>query len=94
MIGIFVSICTRKMHKLTSKIHWGAAIAQWIRLSLPTYYPGFESQAHHLRFLQFIKFKLYTCHFKLDCEKNENTQKEAAIDPLKASKIAIQIKLA
>ena len=28
----------------------GAAIAQWIRLRLPSRRPGFESQAHHLRF--------------------------------------------
>ena len=28
----------------------GAAIAQWIRLRLPTYWPGVESQAHDLRF--------------------------------------------
>ena len=41
---------------------WGAAIAQWIRLHLPYCCPGFESQAHHLRFLQFILFKLYICH--------------------------------
>ena len=31
----------------------GAAIAQWIRLYLPSCHPGFESQAHHLRFYQF-----------------------------------------
>ena len=29
---------------------WGAAIAQWICLRLPFCCPGFESQAHHLRF--------------------------------------------
>ena len=28
----------------------GAAIAQWIRLGLPSSRPGFESQARHLRF--------------------------------------------
>ena len=32
-----------------------AAIAQWIRLRLPSCRPGFESQAHHLCFHQFIK---------------------------------------
>ena len=39
---------------------WGAAIAQWIRSRLPSCRPGFESQAHHLRFFQFefIEFKL------------------------------------
>ena len=34
---------------------WGAAIAQWIRLRLPSCRPGFESQAHHLRFHEFIE---------------------------------------
>ena len=28
----------------------GAAIAQWIRLRLPSCHPGFESQARHLCF--------------------------------------------
>ena len=32
---------------------WGAAIAQWIRLRLPSCHPGFGSQAHHLCFHQF-----------------------------------------
>ena len=36
----------------------GAAIVQWIRLRLPSCHPGFESQAHHLSFYQFI-FELY-----------------------------------
>ena len=40
--------------KKTSK-GWGAAIAQWIHLQLPSCHPGLESQAHHLRFHQFIK---------------------------------------
>ena len=34
--------------------HRGAAIAQWIRLRLPSYHPGFESQAHYLCFYHFI----------------------------------------
>ena len=36
-----------------------AAIAQWICLQLPSCHPGLESQAHQLRFYQFI-FEL--CH--------------------------------
>ena len=36
----------------------GAAIAQWIRLRLPSYRPGFESQALHQCFTRFI-FYLY-----------------------------------
>ena len=50
----------------------GAAIAQWIRLRLPSFCPGFESQAHHLCFYQF-KFKL--CHV----EKTKISRKEAGI---------------
>ena len=30
---------------------WGAAIAQWIHLCLPSCRPGFQSDAHHLRFI-------------------------------------------
>ena len=36
-----------------------AAVAQWIRLCLPSCSPGFESQVHHLNFYKY-KFKL--CH--------------------------------
>ena len=36
-------------------LFFSTAIAQWIRLSLPSYRPGFEFQAHHLCFHQFIK---------------------------------------
>ena len=36
--------------------------------------PGFESQAHHLSFFQFVLLKLYR-------ENNENKQKEAGIGP-------------
>ena len=35
-----------------------AAMAPWFRLCLPSCGPGFESQAHHLRFLQFTLLKL------------------------------------
>ena len=36
------------------------AITQWIRLHLPFCGPGFESQAHHLRFDS--KILCYICH--------------------------------
>ena len=55
---------------------WGAAIAQWIRLSLPSYYPVFESQTHHVRFYQF-KFDLWRF------EKAEINRKAAGIGPFK-----------
>ena len=53
---------------------WGAAIAPWFRLGLPSCGPGFESQAHHLCFFQFVLLKFYP-------ENNENKQKEAGIGP-------------
>ena len=62
----------------------GAAIAQWIRLHLPSCRPGFESQAHHLCF-----FNLYLS-FELECEKNENKQKEAGIGPFFKKKHGIE----
>ena len=37
--------------------------------------PGFESQAHHLRFFQLVLLNLYR-------ENNENKQKEAGIGPI------------
>ena len=40
-----------------------AAIAPWFCLHLPSCSPGFESQAHHLRFFKFV--------IELCCEKNE-----------------------
>ena len=54
--------------------HLMAAIAPWFRLRLPSCSPGFESQAHHLRFFQFVLLKLYR-------ENNKNKQKEAGIGP-------------
>ena len=79
------------MWKCERKNIWGAAIARWIRLRLPSSRPGFESQSHHLCFFQFIKLKLCICHLnwnkvqivylslELECEKNENKQKEAGL---------------
>ena len=51
-----------------------AAMAPWFCLHLPFCGPEFESQAHHLRFFQFVLLKLYQ-------ENNENKQKEAGICP-------------
>ena len=39
---------------LSTYCYRGAAIALWICLRLPSCCPGFKSQAHHLRFQQFI----------------------------------------
>ena len=45
-------------HYTTTAVVRGAAIAQWIRLLFPFCRPGFESQAHHLSFFQFVLLKL------------------------------------
>ena len=42
----------------------GAAIAQWINLTLPSCRPGFESQAHHLCFHNLQSNLCYICHVK------------------------------
>ena len=49
-----------------------ATIAQWIRLRIQSCHPGFESQAHHLSFYQFV-FELCLV------EKTKTKQKEAVI---------------
>ena len=55
-------LCTGTQHFLTSQmwVLW-ASIVHWICLRLPSCCPGFESQAHHLHFYQFI-FEL--CHME------------------------------
>ena len=52
---------------------WGAAKAQWIRLHLPSYRPGFESQAYHLSFYKFIT---------VSCGKDENKTKKGRDWPI------------
>ena len=51
--------------KLLSVRFWcrSAAIAQWIRLRLSFCRPGFESQAHHLRFYH-LQYLCYICRVK------------------------------
>ena len=60
--------------RIITKI-WGAAIAQWNCLRIPSCRPGFESQAAIFAF-SFIVFVLY-----LSCEKSQNKQKEAGFGP-------------
>ena len=43
--SFFCKICVCKERK-----QWGAVIAQWICLRLPSCHPRFESQVHHLHF--------------------------------------------
>ena len=40
---------------------WGAAIAQWIHLRLPSCRPGFDSQALHLCFYHLLWNSYYIC---------------------------------
>ena len=56
----------------------GAAVAHWIRLSIPLCGPRFESQAHHLR-LFHSRILYYVCH----CveKRTKIKQKEAVIGP-------------
>ena len=55
------------LQKLPKNVEdWGAAIAQWIRLRLPSCRPGFESQAHHPRFYHNSQYVPY-----LSCERNK-----------------------
>ena len=63
-------------------IHWGAAIAEWIRLRLLSCHLGFKSQAHNPRFFQFIKFKLYICHLNWNVKRTK-ISKEAGISTFK-----------
>ena len=62
-----------------NKSIWGAAIAQWIRLRLPSCHPGFESQAHHLGF--YFIYSQICLYLSLYCEKNDNKQKVAGFGP-------------
>ena len=53
-------------------LKWGAAIAQWIHLCLPSCCPGFNAE-HNIYAFQFI--------FELWREQEVNKQKEAGIGP-------------
>ena len=76
------------MVELIKKINLrGAAIAQWIRLHLPSCCPGFESQAHHLCFFSIYKVQIVYLSLESECEKNENKQKEANNCPFLKKKI-------
>ena len=58
---------------------WGAAIAQWFRLCLPFGHPGFKFQAHHLRFFQFVWFKLYICHLNWNVKRTKINKKRPGL---------------
>ena len=55
------------------------AIAQWIRLRLPSCHPRFDSQACHLRFFHLVKFGLYL--FMRCAKRTKINKKEAGFGP-------------
>ena len=62
-------------------------MAQWIRLRLPSWAPGFDPQAHHLKFAinSQTLFAWYICQYiekgRKRTKKDENEQKEAQLGP-------------
>ena len=66
----------------------GAAIAQWIRLRLPSCHHGFKSQAHHLRFYH-LYYLCCICHLK----RTKNKQKEWPIFKITFSMSTIYVAL-
>ena len=58
----FIFICvdiSTLFEQTANKITGGAAIAQWIRLRLPSCRPGFKSQAHHLCFFNYSNSAIF-----------------------------------
>ena len=70
-----------------------ATIAQWIRLCLPSCCPGFESQAHHLRFFQFILFKLYICHLNWNVKRTKINKKRPVLAHLQKKEKSSRMKV-
>ena len=60
-------------------LFWGAAIAQWIHLRLPSCRPGFDSQALHLCFYHLLCNSYYIC--TLLWKRSKINQKEAGFGP-------------
>ena len=52
---LFFQTNIKKISTNEYEINRGSAIAQWIRLCLPSCRPEFESQAHYLCFHRFIE---------------------------------------
>ena len=72
--GILVSNLNPRIHlERNSKLQ--VLGDQWICQHLPSCCPGFKSQAHHLRFRQFIDL--------CNAERTKINKKEAGIGPLK-----------
>ena len=58
-----------------SELVGGTAIAQWIRLWLQSCRPGFESQAHQLHFIQFIKVQIVYLLLELSVKRPKKNKK-------------------
>ena len=73
---VFFNLASIFLHSIGSQtdVKLVVAMAPWFCLRLPSCGPGFESQAHHLCFFQFVLLKLHR-------ENNEIKQKEAGIGP-------------
>ena len=69
---------------------WGAAIAQWIRLQLPSCCSEFKSQAHHICFFQFILFKLYICHLNWNMKRTKQNKKRPGLAHFKKDRLVCQ----
>ena len=65
------------------------AIAQWIRLRLPSCHPRFDSQACHLRFFHLVKFGLYL--FMRCAKRTKINKKEAGFGPFFLKKLLCSV---
>ena len=65
----------------------GIAIAQWIRLCLPSCCPGFEPQHTPSMLFPIYIVQFAYLSFGLECENNGNEQKEAGIGPFKKANV-------
>ena len=55
-------------------------IVLWIRLHLPSCWPGFESQAYHLHFYHLYSNLRYICHLK----RTKINKKRGRVQPIKS----------
>ena len=78
-----IKVFTNLYQNANMLVSWGATIAQWIRLRLPSCRPGFESQACHLRFFIYL---CYICHVK----RTKINKKRPGLAHLKNMLVSIQ----
>ena len=72
---------------MNNRGQWGAAIAKWIRLRLPSCGPGFESQAHHTHFYNQVLCNI--CH-GIE-KKDEMKQKRPGLVHIKNNRAHLNI---